>query len=278
MSKLLKRQITLRIHPRGKNNMAIEDIQSENIIDDIPEPDEIMEPQPVDAQNDLWEYLDAVIDGEAIDREKRFIDLSPEIQQYLASRALATTIQTIGMQNNFSEDQQEIIAGTVKSLFIKDISLNEFDAALAKNLEIDLQKVAPIRTALRDTLAMFEKENTSKPRPIEIAPEVTRLKPMTGKAIPNEKPAATQPQPQEEAIPETPFMIHRETTELPTLPRSTTPRPSFFRSSFNKNEEQKPANTSAPQQVKVKIQTPEGVKEKPKSRVVHYSNLRTPIE
>lgn len=266
------------------SNIEKEDI----LLDDIPEPDEIMAPEPVRGQELLWEYLDAAVDVPALERERRFIDLTPELQLFLASRETAAQVGAIAQQAKLAPEQASSLARVIRNLFTGEIPEGEFDATLANSLGMELAATRDIKSGLESILEKFRENAKRGPTPLSPtggmrqppSPAPPPAKPQIGAAEPAPRAmrgGGAAPAAPAEQVPETPFMIHVERDEVtpfampPGPPLRPQPRPASGR------DEAKP--------VRVKVEAPTATppppappKEKPQSRVVHYSNLRTPLE
>lgn len=233
----------------------------------------------------------------------RFLGLPDGVRAWLTSETVHRHIVDWNERLDLFADLRSALPTLITRLVTRDIVPQNFAYELkqglfltfpeAKELALEIvEKVLqPIERELRNEfieigdIAQGEKTPVSAAvfgeRPV-VAPEVSRIEPKRvdfGVSEPMPKtPPPLPPEPQRPMPePETnfgdqPFLIHEEKSEaFPQAPRE--PR-SIFGFRPIQPPKQKPAESKP---IPVRIESPEAPK-KPVSRVVHYSNLRTPLD
>lgn len=233
-------------------------------------------------------------------------ELLPEsTRDWLTSVEATNRIIAINKRLELEADMAAVIPRLLTHLVTKDLNPKNLAAELrgalgiefpeAKSLAQELRKAIldPVSDALRKENILVADVDAGKETPAEDIAQLTPVIAREAKRVVSSSPARTppvhqfpgesisvlkQPEPEttatpEAVIPETPFMLHIEKPDLGTLPQGITP----LTSHIDYKEQKSAANESKP--VRVKIELPQGEpREKPKSRVVHYSNLRTPLD
>jgi len=224
-----------------------------------PRPEEVMPPRPTQEQDALWDYLDTVFDEDTLNRESKFINLDDETQGWLASISLAQSIGKLGGKYLLVPDQIVGLARVIRYFFIGEIARENLTSALETAVKVDTQKAAALG-ADPDFKNLLRLEEAPSPPP-EIKPT-----PQIQEALP----VQTPPKPAESSGDE-PFLLHEEKPLFtPSGPKEA---PSV---SFEPRRREWPA--APPKPVAAKIETPSTEEEENKKRVVHYSNLRTPLD
>ncbi len=238
-------------------------------------PDEVKLPQPNATQKALWEYLDTLFDQTVLNRELKFLELDSDTIRRLASISLAQSVGKVGKKFNLNYKQVNDLARLIKYLAIKEI--------VPENLVSSLQKILEINNELAETMAAdVDFQNLIKEEGVPPASEASPPASLTV-LEPVEKPTPETPETTEtpeqsassfESSPaenESPFMLHEEKTFSPSPPPPERPSVSFTPPTPPKQPSPKPPRAA-------RIELPEQDSEKPTARVVHYSNLRTPLD
>lgn len=238
-------------------------------------------------------------------------DILPEdVRIWLASETVANRIMNMNDRLKPRSDKRNAIALLVHRIAVRNLPPAAAAGELRRELGLDEVRsrsltrelfesvFQPIERTLRselnievaDMVAGGASESSGLTTPV-VAPEVATSEPKrvdfgVSEPMPKSAPStsseqASPPPPPPEtkqtmAEPEPelgdqPFLIHEEKPQTFMPPRE--PRQGF---SFKPREAPNPPSEAA-KPVQVRIETPEKPK-KPASRVVHYSNLRTPLD
>ncbi|GEM_PF-6606723 len=235
--------------------MSLSDINkttNPTLDEDMPTPDEIMEPQPSAEQDELWEKVQDSVTTEDFDREDKFCDLSIRLQDYLASHAVADQIQEISLKFTLSPNQVRGLARVIKYFFIKQWPPEDLGKALTKEVLVSSDLTEEIGKDLEPLLypneATLDSLTSAKLPP----PEKENDAP--------EQPFSTKTTASSED--DTPFILHEEKPFVQSV-NPDTAAPSF-------KIQETPSAPRKEEPVKAQV-------EQPKSRIVHYNNLRTPL-
>lgn len=231
-----------------------------------PTPDEVIQPIPSNRQEELWEEIGETLDEEILNTEVRLTELPRNLREHLAAITTTYTLIKIGRGFLLMPEQTQKLAKIIKLYFINQIpNVQELVTKIRVDLGIDEKKaheiyndgdfkhvLAPKSTPQEKTVSL----ETLAETPTE---EVLHFKFEKGVA------KAETLKPAEEGKP---LMIHEEkpltegTTKPPTQKGFSLPFGLF--KSRSAREEQAP--------VKARVEVP-----KEEKRVVHYSELRTPL-
>jgi len=222
------------------------------------EPDAVEFPQPSKYQNLLWDYLDAIFDEGALNREMKFVQLDSKTRDWLASITLSSAIGKLGKKYVLTYDETTRLARLIRYFFIEEIARDNLASALEATIKIDLQKAAAI-SADPDFKNLLRLEEAPPPPEIKATPQ-----------IPEAPPVEVTPKPTQAALGDEPFLLHEEKPLFTPSGPKEMPSVSF--------EPKRRWPTPPPKPVAAKIETPNTEDEENKKRVVHYSNLRTPLD
>ena len=241
----------------------------------LPSPDEVMDPLPSEEQEWLWQNIAGAVSERALERETDWRVLPPEIRKELASLETANRLGKIGVEFSLSPEQVMLLSGLVKYLFLRRVEKNKFESTLADIAGLERNIASAIVDKLKDIIGKAGVFHALEKKPGEptIAPEIVSV-PRT----PPQRETADEPPPPPagEAGDDQPFILHEEkptSSPVVELPHEET-RSSF---SFTPEEPPETMRPQEPKAVPVRIET-EGGGGKPKARIVHYSNLRTPLD
>lgn len=265
--------------------MAIVTIMADIITKDEslgwPTPDEIIKPQPTADQDLLWEKIYQTVSAEDLEKEVKFVRLPLAFRNYLAKNSVANLIGEIGQKFNLVPWQVQKLAKIVRRYFIKEVALVSLDNIIGEELKISLEIAAAIRESLTDILKAVPSVSVPTPPPPPqpvtppAPPPTPPPAPVTPPPVPRPLPTAT-PKP---LTGDQPFIIYKERPELRETPA---PAPSVPK----KPEPPKPplATDAVPSTertsnvVRVPIKTPSSPSNNASTRMVHYSNFRTPLK
>lgn len=221
----------------------------------------------------------------------RFLELGESIRDWLTSDEVTYKVINLNKKYGFTDDLISAIPFLITRLVVKDLNPEDLGAALEKQLDID-EKTAtqileeinskilkPIAGGLHNAgvkLSSISKsiggaESASQIKEIlepavsfeaNLAPSALR----ETASVEEEKTEEKKPIKEEVSLGTAPVIIHQEKPLFtPEAPRE---KPSVsFEPPRSRTFRQKP--------VSAKIEEPEG---KEKSRIVHYSNFRTPLD
>jgi hypothetical protein len=248
--------------------------------EEVPPPDEIEEPAPSPDQEKLWGALDAVTTADTFLREIKLSQIDHEARKRLASIGLASTLEKMCKEYAFDVRTSQTFSFLIQRFAIHDLTLTGFTQELIKAIGEEKGKKLMVDSALHDILKLWAGganlfgESEIKAKPIDAVPATIQkplpATPPTPKTAPIaslEKKAGVENE--EETV--APFILHEEKSPF----TSTTPK---IQSSVNFDILRAPRNAPAPKPITVKIESPyDKPKENTPRRVVHYSNLRTPL-
>lgn len=224
---------------------------------------------------------------------KKFEELPEGIQDALLSPSTAEAIYNIGKSNNLPDEKISLLAELVGDIFI-DSSQEANLVNLVKKLGLDSQAATEVTKNLLEKVINPIKSSVSSDSQLKIAEEVAPLRPIFAKEppiIPQGSETTTKiptPQaqpPQEEQIAhEAPFILHKEEEVEPTKEASqySIKRPEFYKPTFSEEYKRSKQAESA-----ARIELGEEIKEvQPRmertsaqpSRIVHYSQFKTPLD
>jgi hypothetical protein len=185
-----------------------------------------------------------------------FKTLAPEIKEWIASDEASGIMRAMTERFVLSEEQGRMIPILILRLVTQDLAPESFKAELGKSLAIEenlakgiteaLAKeiIAPIASALRYARINTDLMGFNAPAPEHTAPKTTTPAPI--------------PKTQQSESPAAPFVLHEE-------PRAET-APRVINTPHSNESDWRIAETEGRPAPRVMIE-----------RVVHYSNLRTPL-
>ncbi len=259
-----------------------EDIKIEDNAESLPPPDEIESPIPSQDQENLWRNINDLTNANTLLREAKFIRVGGATRKKLSSIGLASRIELLSSAHELTENEGRALALLIGRFAIHDLTLTLFTQELTKLLGAERGNTLMTTESLRGILQSFAPDAVlfSDQTPADAA-RLSRPMPAPSVAIPKPaappasapaqtiKPSVAETETQENAAP---FILHEETSAF------TPPTPKI-QSSVSFDILRAPRSAPAPKPISVKIESPF---EKPKGaeprRVVHYSNLRTPID
>lgn len=225
-------------------------------IDTVKGTEETIEPMPSPEQNALWDALDDIFDVEALEWEQEFLKLDTESRRRMASVGFAEDIGRIAEKLSLSREDTKNLARAVRYLSLKIIPEGKIEALAAEGFEVTKEVGEDLARELRALLGVSEAP--SMPQEI-VAP----LPSTTQKTPPSPQEAMSQPQiPNEDA----PFILHEEKPIFGARPEPLG-SPSV---SFEPQGRRTPRPSLKAQTARVETPSAE-------PRVVHYSDLRTPL-
>lgn len=235
--------------------------------------------------------------------------LPEEVRVWLGSETVTYRIMRINERLKLPVERRNAIALLVHRIAIRDLAPGAFASELKRQLnlqggeaqslggEIFEQVFQPIERTLRSELNIEVADMVSggadepgglttpvvasevaKPEPKRVdfgvsepaaQPELSKFRNVESAPKPVTPAPPREPEPE---ISDQPFLIHEEKPDI------FAPRPSPDRGFFReRSARMQPPPPPKERPVSVRIETPEKPK-RPVSRVVHYSNLRTPLE
>lgn len=236
-----------------------------------------------------------------IPREKvleRWDKLPQSIREAIFSEENADIIQQIGEANRFTENNIQIlsvVAGDVLRGFIKH---GELAREIVKDLKIDYDTASTIAKEINDKIfsplkSDLEKvyEPLTETQTSELLSPQLNLEPQT---TPFPAPLlfpmlkkinAPEPQTIKPSFKETPFILHQEEEVKPEAEpkiQPSIPRPTFYkpasREEYNGEAAPVTARLELGNEEEKKSKEPQTARtEKPRVRIVHYSDLRTTV-
>lgn len=241
-------------------------------------------PQPAEEQDWLWQELEGRVAGGALERTSKYLDLPYEERELLARAETSARIGATAEQFGLTPRETAALAALVKYAFIGEFPKREFTVTMTRLFGFDETKARGITHALQELL---DKAGTFKPLEKKtraaIAPELDALPRVSAERRETTPPAGgTTEAPQGSIAPlppqeDAPFILHEEQGASGGPLSESAPdaiRPSF---SFRPRDEQKPPQPPKP--VSVRIETNKDKEEDgAKTRIVHYSKFRTPLD
>jgi len=219
--------------------------------------EETIEPMPSPEQDTLWDALDEIFDVEALEREEEFLKLDATLRHRMASVGFAEDIGRIAEKFSLSPEDTKNLSRAIRYLSLKIIPDDKIEMLATEGFEITKEVGEGLARELRALLGVPETPSTTQ----ETAPP---LPSPTQETSPPLREVLPQPQiPVENA----PFMLHEEKPIFGARPEPLG-SPSV---SFEPQERRSLKPSLKPQTARV-----EGPSAEP--RVVHYSDLRTPLD